>query len=58
MMASLPANVQDSLAANIPFPKRLGIGEDYASLALHIVENVYLNGESFRLDGAVRLAPR
>lgn len=58
MMASLPANVQESLAANIPFPKRLGMGEDYASLALHIVENVYLNGESFRLDGAVRLAPR
>lgn len=58
MMDSLPGNVQDSLAANIPFPKRLGTGEDYAALALHIVENVYLNGESLRLDGAVRLAPR
>lgn len=58
MMDSLPGNIQDSLAANIPFPKRLGTGEDYAALALHIVENVYLNGESLRLDGAVRLAPR
>jgi NAD(P)-dependent dehydrogenase (short-subunit alcohol dehydrogenase family) len=58
MMDSLPANVQDSLAANIPFPRRLGSGADYAALALHIIEKVYLNGESFRLDGAARLAIR
>lgn len=58
MMDSLPAKVQEALTADIPFPKRLGVGQDYAALALHIIENVYLNGESFRLDGAVRLAPR
>ncbi len=58
MMDSLPQNVQDSLAANIPFPKRLGTPTDYASLVLELCRNIYLNGEAFRLDGAIRLAPR
>jgi len=50
--------VQQSLAASIPFPKRLGTPEEYARLALHIVDNVQLNGEVIRLDGALRMAPR
>ena len=58
MMAGLPQNVQDSLAATIPFPKRLGTSQDYAKTALHILENVYLNAAAIRLDGAIRLAPR
>lgn len=55
MMASLPQNVQDSLGASVPFPKRLGKGDEFASLACHIIENQYLNGENIRLDGAIRL---
>jgi hypothetical protein len=58
MMAGMPQNVQDALAASIPFPKRLGRGDEYASLVLEICRNVYLNGESIRLDGAIRLPPR
>ncbi len=58
MMAGMPEQVQDSLAAAIPFPKRLGRPEQYADLAMHIVENRYLNGEVIRLDGAIRMAPR
>ena len=50
--------VQQSLAASIPFPKRLGKPEEFASLALEIVTNVHLNGEVIRLDGALRMAPR
>jgi hypothetical protein len=50
--------VQDSLAASIPFPSRLGTPEDYAKLAKHIIENEVLNGEVIRLDGAIRLAPK
>jgi len=55
MMASLPQDVQDSLAASSPFPKRLGTAEDYAKLAVHIVENVMLNAETIRIDAGVRL---
>lgn len=55
MMASLPQNMQDSLGASVPFPKRLGKGDEFASLACHIIENQYLNGENIRLDGAIRL---
>jgi len=51
-------SVQDSLAASVPFPSRLGTPADYAKLARHIFENDMLNGEVIRLDGAVRLAPR
>ncbi len=58
MVASMPAAVQASLAAGIPFPSRLGRPEDFAGLVMAICENRYLNGESIRLDGAVRLAPR
>ncbi len=58
LLGKLPEDVQRSLAASIPFPKRLGTPEEFASLALHIVENVQLNGEVIRLDGALRMAPR
>jgi NAD(P)-dependent dehydrogenase (short-subunit alcohol dehydrogenase family) len=58
MMFGMPKEVQDSLAASIPFPSRLGTPEDYAKLARHILENDMLNGEVIRLDGAIRLAPR
>ena len=58
LMAELPQPVQDSLAASIPFPKRLGKPEEFAQLAAGIVENMALNGEVIRLDGALRMAPR
>jgi len=58
LMATLPESVQQSLAASIPFPARLGKPEEFAELAAHIVQNNHLNGEVIRLDGALRLAPR
>lgn len=58
LMAELPPPVQESLAASIPFPKRLGKPEEFAQLATAIVENTALNGEVIRLDGALRMAPR
>ena len=58
MMFGMPQEVQDSLAASVPFPSRLGTPQDYAKLAKHIFENDMLNGEVIRLDGAIRLAPR
>ena len=58
MMFGMPKEVQDSLAAAVPFPSRLGTPEDYARLAKHIFENDMLNGETIRLDGAIRLAPK
>ena len=58
MLGAMPQEVQDSLAAAVPFPKRLGTAEDYAKLARHIIENGMLNGEMIRLDGAIRLAPK
>lgn len=58
MMAGLPEAVQESLAATVPFPPRLGKPEEYASLAAHIVTNPMLNGEVIRLDAALRMAPR
>ena len=58
LMAQLPDEVQRSLAASIPFPRRLGKPEEFAQLACHIVTNGHLNGEVIRLDGALRLAPR
>ena len=58
MMFGMPKEVQESLAAAVPFPSRLGTPEDYAKLARHIFENDMLNGEVIRLDGAIRLAPR
>jgi NAD(P)-dependent dehydrogenase (short-subunit alcohol dehydrogenase family) len=58
MMHTLPAEVQASLGASVPFPPRLGQPAEYAALARHIVENVMLNGETIRLDGATRLAAK
>ena len=58
MMFGMPQDVQDALAASVPFPSRLGTPQDYANLARHIIENEMLNGEVIRLDGAIRLAPR
>ena len=58
MMFGMPKEVQDALAAAVPFPSRLGTPDDYAKLAKHIFENDMLNGEVIRLDGAIRLAPR
>jgi len=58
LMAQLPQPVQDSLAASIPFPKRLGKPEEFAQLAAGIIQNLSLNGEVIRLDGALRMAPR
>lgn len=58
MLFGMPQEVQDSLAAGVPFPSRLGKPEDYAKLAQHIFENDMLNGEVIRLDGAIRMAPK
>ncbi len=58
MLASLPEDAQASLGASIPFPARLGQPSEYAALVRHIVENPMLNGETIRLDGALRMAPR
>ena len=58
MLFGMPQDVQDALAASVPFPSRLGTPQDYAKLAKHIIENDMLNGEVIRLDGAIRLAPR
>jgi NAD(P)-dependent dehydrogenase (short-subunit alcohol dehydrogenase family) len=58
LMRQLPEPVQQSLAASIPFPQRLGKPEEFAQLACHVVTNTHLNGEVIRLDGALRMAPR
>lgn len=58
LLKELPEAVQQSLAASIPFPKRLGQPHEFAELAVHIVSNGHLNGEVIRLDGALRMAPR
>ncbi|MGV2836160.1 SDR family NAD(P)-dependent oxidoreductase [Pseudomonas shirazensis] len=58
MMAGMTQEVRDSLAAGVPFPPRLGRPQEYAALALHIIENSMLNGEVIRLDGALRMAAR
>jgi NAD(P)-dependent dehydrogenase (short-subunit alcohol dehydrogenase family) len=58
LLAGLPQEAQDSLAAAIPFPRRLGQADEFASLAAHMVDNPYLNGEVVRLDAALRMAPR
>lgn len=58
MLFGMPQEVQDALAAGVPFPSRLGTPNDYAKLAKHIIENDMLNGEVIRLDGAIRLAPK
>lgn len=58
MLAGLPEAARASLGAQIPFPSRLGKPEEFAALAMHIVENPMLNGETIRLDGALRMAPK
>src|SRR6185503_12804178 len=58
MLFGMPQEVQDALAASVPFPSRLGTPADYAKLVHQIVTNEMLNGEVIRLDGAIRLAPR
>ncbi len=58
LMNAAPPQVKEALAASVPFPKRLGLPEEYAHLALAMVENGYFNGEDVRLDGAIRMAPR
>jgi NAD(P)-dependent dehydrogenase (short-subunit alcohol dehydrogenase family) len=58
MLAALPADARASLATQVPFPSRLGRPDEYAALVRHILENPMLNGETIRLDGAIRMAPR
>ena len=58
MLDGMPEHIQESLAASIPFPSRLGQPAEFADLVAHIIENGYLNGETIRLDGAVRLQPK
>ena len=58
LLAALPEEARTALGETIPFPKRLGRPEEYAHLACHIAENTMLNGETIRLDGALRMAPR
>lgn len=58
LMLGAPQNVLDSLAASVPFPKRLGKPEEFASLAMELARNSYFNGQTIRLDGAIRMAPR
>jgi NAD(P)-dependent dehydrogenase (short-subunit alcohol dehydrogenase family) len=58
LLANLPQEAQDSLAAAIPFPRRLGHADEFASLAMHMIDNPYLNGEVVRLDASLRMAPK
>jgi NAD(P)-dependent dehydrogenase (short-subunit alcohol dehydrogenase family) len=58
MVSAFPQEVQDSLGKSVPFPARLGQPDEFAALVQHICENVMLNGETIRLDGALRMAPR
>ena len=58
LMNAAPPQVKEALAASVPFPKRLGNAEEYASLALEMITNGYFNGEDVRLDGSIRMAPR
>jgi NAD(P)-dependent dehydrogenase (short-subunit alcohol dehydrogenase family) len=58
MLGQLPEEARQALAAGIPFPARLGLPDEYGQLALHMIENAYLNGETVRLDGALRMPPK
>jgi NAD(P)-dependent dehydrogenase (short-subunit alcohol dehydrogenase family) len=58
LMNAAPPQVKEALAASVPFPKRLGYPEEYAKLAMCMIETGYFNGEDVRLDGAIRMAPR
>jgi NAD(P)-dependent dehydrogenase (short-subunit alcohol dehydrogenase family) len=58
LLARLPQEVRDSLAATVPHPSRLGDPDEYGALAVHLIENAMINGETIRIDGAIRMAPR
>ena len=58
MVSGMPEKVKEALAANVPFPSRLGQPEEFASTVAHIIETTYLNGSVIRLDGAIRLEPK
>ena len=58
MLLSLPFEIQKSLSDSVPFPRRLARPDEFSRLVLHIIDNTILNGETIRMDGAVRLAPR
>lgn len=58
LLLTMPQDVQDSLSATVPFPKRFGRPEEFAALVIHIIENVMINGEVIRLDGALRMQAR
>lgn len=58
LLLGMPQNVQDSLAASVPFPSRFGKPEEYAATVLHIIDNPMINGECIRLDGALRMQPK
>lgn len=58
MLSRLPEDIRDGLAKSVPHPRRLGAPDDYAQLALTMLQNGYLNAESIRLDGGIRMAPR
>jgi NAD(P)-dependent dehydrogenase (short-subunit alcohol dehydrogenase family) len=58
MLLGMPENVQESLVANIQFPKRMGLPAEFGDLVAHIASNAYINGEAIRLDGAIRMQPR
>jgi NAD(P)-dependent dehydrogenase (short-subunit alcohol dehydrogenase family) len=58
MLEAMPEEIRHTLAGSVPFPSRLGMPDEFASLVVHIVQNRYLNGETIRLDGALRMPPR
>lgn len=58
MLLGMPQDVQDNLAATVPYPSRFGLPDEYAKLVMSILDNVMLNGETIRLDGAIRMQPR
>lgn len=58
MLLAMPEKVQDALVSNVQFPKRLGLPEEFGKLVLHMIDNTYLNGETIRLDGALRMPPK
>lgn len=58
LLLAMPQHVQDALAENVPYPKRLGAPKEFAQLVMHIASNPYINGETIRLDGALRMPPK
>ena len=58
MLLGMPENVQESLVDKIQFPKRMGLPSEFGRLAIHMIENSYLNGETIRLDAAIRMPPK